>query len=98
MTHATTSHAAAHSKPRKKVRARPPAGTKPADEATFTPPTAPDGPTTLNAPERQQTIAERAYYRAEQRGFAPGRELEDWLAAEDEVNSICSLMSRDPCY
>jgi hypothetical protein len=26
-----------------------------------------------------------AYYRAEKRGFAPGLELEDWLAAESEL-------------
>ena len=30
-------------------------------------------------------IAETAYYRAQQRGFSPGYELEDWLAAEAEV-------------
>jgi hypothetical protein len=29
--------------------------------------------------------AEAAYYRAERRGFAPGRELDDWLAAETEI-------------
>ena len=33
----------------------------------------------------RQKIAELAYYRAEQRGFSPGYELEDWLAAEEEV-------------
>jgi hypothetical protein len=27
-------------------------------------------------------VAERAYYKAESRGFAPGYELEDWLEAE----------------
>jgi hypothetical protein len=26
-----------------------------------------------------------AYFRAERRGFAPGYEVEDWLAAEAEV-------------
>jgi len=31
-------------------------------------------------------IAEAAYFRAERRGFAPGHELEDWLAAETEIN------------
>ena len=31
-------------------------------------------------------VAEKAYYRALARGFAPGHELEDWLAAEAEVN------------
>ena len=27
-----------------------------------------------------------AYYRAERRGFAPGHEVEDWLAAEAEID------------
>lgn len=31
---------------------------------------------------RRGRIAERAYRLAEQRGFAPGSELDDWLAAE----------------
>jgi hypothetical protein len=35
---------------------------------------------------RQFTIAERAYLRAEQRGFEPGHEIEDWLAAEVETD------------
>jgi hypothetical protein len=30
-------------------------------------------------------VAERAYFRALHRGFAPGHELDDWLAAEREV-------------
>jgi hypothetical protein len=32
-----------------------------------------------------EMVAEAAYYTAERRGFAPGFELEDWLAAEHEV-------------
>jgi hypothetical protein len=32
-------------------------------------------------------IAVAAYFRAEKRGFAPGGELEDWLAAETERGS-----------
>jgi hypothetical protein len=35
--------------------------------------------------ERQRLIREAAYRRAEQRGFAPGEELDDWLAAEREI-------------
>ena len=35
--------------------------------------------------ELGQMIATTAYYHAQQRGFAPGHELEDWLAAETEV-------------
>lgn len=34
---------------------------------------------------RQQMISEAAYYRAQRRGFAPGREIDDWLAAEAEI-------------
>jgi Protein of unknown function (DUF2934) len=35
--------------------------------------------------ERHARIAEVAYRKAGARGFAPGGELEDWLAAEREV-------------
>lgn len=50
--------------------------------------------------EYQQSIAEdasfntkpmiekAAYFLAEQRGFAPGRELSDWLQAESKVESL----------
>ena len=34
---------------------------------------------------RHGMIQEAAYFRALSRGFAPGHELEDWLAAEAEV-------------
>jgi Protein of unknown function (DUF2934) len=47
------------------------------------------------APERHQTIAEAAYSIAERRGFAPGHELSDWLAAEREVDRVCGLSQ--PC-
>ena len=33
----------------------------------------------------RKLISEAAYYRAKQRGFAPGHELEDWIQAEVEV-------------
>jgi len=35
---------------------------------------------------RSRMIAEAAYYRAEARGFATGYEMEDWLAAEAEID------------
>jgi hypothetical protein len=38
--------------------------------------------------DRYRMIAEVAYFRAERRGFAPGSELGDWLAAEIEVDDI----------
>jgi len=37
--------------------------------------------------ERRQCIAEAAYYKAEKRGFAPGKEDDDWLEAEGEFDS-----------
>jgi Protein of unknown function (DUF2934) len=35
--------------------------------------------------EIRQLIEQAAYYKAEARGFAPGHELDDWIAAEAEV-------------
>lgn len=37
---------------------------------------------------REQMIAEAAYFRAEQRGFTPGNEMSDWLAAEADVEHL----------
>jgi DUF2934 family protein len=37
---------------------------------------------------RRAMIAESAYLRAERRGFAPGYEVEDWCAAEREVDAL----------
>ena len=39
------------------------------------------------AEDIQQWIAEAAYYRAERRGFQPGMEAEDWLAAEAQIQA-----------
>lgn len=36
--------------------------------------------------DRHASIAEAAYFRSQLRGFVPGHELEDWLAAEEEVD------------
>jgi hypothetical protein len=35
--------------------------------------------------DRRTLIEKAAYLKAQHRGFAPGHELEDWLAAENEV-------------
>lgn len=37
--------------------------------------------------ERRGLIETEAYLRAERRHFAPGHEIEDWLAAEAEVDA-----------
>jgi Protein of unknown function (DUF2934) len=40
----------------------------------------------LNTKRRNAQVAVAAYYKAQARGFVPGNELEDWLAAEAEEN------------
>jgi Protein of unknown function (DUF2934) len=35
---------------------------------------------------REELIAELAYFRALDRGFEPGHEVDDWLAAEADFN------------
>lgn len=37
---------------------------------------------------REQLIAVAAYFRAEERGFAPGNEMSDWLDAEADVEHM----------
>ena len=43
---------------------------------------------TVSADTRRGMIAHAAYLRAERRGFTPGGEAEDWLAAEAEVDAL----------
>lgn len=46
-----------------------------------------DGEAQLSADDhRREMIAQAAYFRAKHRDFAPGHDLEDWLAAEAEVD------------
>jgi hypothetical protein len=60
-------------------------------------------PTTVAPPTRTQVsedtrramIAEAAYLRAERRGFAPGGEHEDWMAAEREVDALLNANTRN---
>ena len=40
---------------------------------------------------RRQMIALAAYFRAEQRGFAPGDPVADWLDAEREIDERLGL-------
>ena len=49
-------------------------------------------PTTADSPAidpeaRRRLIAAEAYFLAERRGFSPGSELADWIAAELSVDS-----------
>lgn len=47
----------------------------------------------LSDEERRHLIAVTAYYLAESRGFQPGHEEEDWLAAEMQIGSLGALVS-----
>jgi hypothetical protein len=44
---------------------------------------------------REARIAEAAYWRAERRGFVAGQELDDWLAAEREVDEDLAKRQRE---
>jgi hypothetical protein len=37
--------------------------------------------------DRERRIRVAAYFKAERRGFAPGHELDDWLAAQEEEDA-----------
>lgn len=39
----------------------------------------------ISLEQRETMIREAAYYRYQQRGYAPGGDLEDWLVAEADV-------------
>jgi hypothetical protein len=41
--------------------------------------------------ERAEMVRMAAYFRAQQRGFAPGNEWEDWLAAEAEISALVDV-------
>jgi RecB family exonuclease len=44
-------------------------------------------PSFVDPQQRAALTARAAYFRAMNRGFAPGHEVEDWLAAEAEVDA-----------
>ena len=49
--------------------------------------TTPAGKPAIDPDVRRRLIAAEAYFLAERRGFAPGSELADWVAAEAAVDS-----------
>jgi hypothetical protein len=50
----------------------------------------------VNAKQRYLMITEAAYFLAEKRGFAPGHEHEDWLAAERQVEAMLAALEQQP--
>lgn len=63
---------------------------KPAAPVAATAPQPAAAPASIAVSEeaRRAMIAQAAYLRAERRGFAPGGEVEDWVAAEREVDAL----------
>jgi hypothetical protein len=51
-------------------------------------------PAAPTAEQRHELIAKAAYFRAQRRGFRAGHELEDWLAAEAEVEQHAEVRRR----
>lgn len=47
-----------------------------------------DGASLISAEARRALIEQAAYFRAERRGFEAGHEIEDWVAAELEINEF----------
>jgi hypothetical protein len=70
--------------PARRIGATPPVQTEDDPALAGTAPDEATGPQGDPDEARRQRIAERAYRRAERRNFAPGGELDDWLAAEAE--------------
>lgn len=50
--------------------------------------TVPDAQAVVTPEGRRRMIEAAAYFRAERRGFEPGHEIADWVAAEAEVDLI----------
>lgn len=64
---------------------RPPVATAPT-RAAPRPDDAGTAPNFTESERRHQRISDAAYFRAAARGFAAGREMEDWLDAEREID------------
>lgn len=46
---------------------------------------------------REPMIRRAAYLRSQNRGFQPGKELEDWLAAEHEIDQLIACGAAPYC-
>jgi hypothetical protein len=79
------SAAPAAAKPATAARNAPAAAPAQAPRQEARPPASISEPLTGEA--RYRWIAHAAYLRAEKRGFAPGHEIDDWLAAEAEFEA-----------
>ena len=72
---------------RRRQEPQPPKQVTPVEDApaTGTTAAATATPVYLEPERRHAMICEAAYFRAERRDFCPGHELEDWFAAEGDI-------------
>jgi hypothetical protein len=78
------------SRVRKRAKAKPaatPAFSEVAESESATTP-APAVGLSLSRIDRDSMIRTAAYYRAQRRNFESGHALEDWLAAESEIDAV----------
>ena len=59
-----------------------------------TPASVGNGAAVLDERQRREMIATAAFLRAQRRGFESGAELEDWLAAEEEIDRWLRVVDR----
>jgi hypothetical protein len=89
---AKSQHRPAHPAPESRPRrgAEPPAVRNDVDRQLVSAPTvvASRGRSLIPASLRLDMIRDAAYFRAEARGFAPGKQDEDWIAAEQDVDEL----------
>jgi Protein of unknown function (DUF2934) len=90
MTESVTMSVKTTGKEMKSPKAAKPRAVKPQDATGAKAAKAAKGTKTisLSADDRHQMISERAYLLAEQRGFQGGDAVNDWLAAEAEIDSM----------
>ena len=62
--------------------------TRPTSRAKIVPAVIKENDPAVDAGERLDWIAKRAYYKAEARAFVPGLEMDDWLEAEAEFEEM----------
>lgn len=77
-----------------KVRSKTRASRK--SQESVAPSSTPNGRALLDERQRREMIATGAFLRAQRRGFESGAELEDWLAAEEEIDRWLELVDRGP--
>jgi len=87
---ATAAPSKAPAKPVAASAAPAPAAAKTSPTPTPTAPRRRAKPAPVSLETRRAMIAESAYLRSERRGFVPGYEEQDWLAAEKEIDALLS--------